>query len=391
MNEPIKTLVEHSLESGKLAPWQRILARWKAVVWAKHILRYALVATIISVIYWGLIASDRYVSEAHIIIQQTNLTGGVNMDFGSIISGFATPNRSDLLLLREYLRSVDMLNKLDQQLDLRSHFSDTRRDVFSRLFSRDLSIEFFHRYFLSRINVELDDYSGVLAVKSQAFDAETAQAMTALMVSEGEKYMNELVHHLAANQVEFLENRVREVGEKALAARQDVLAFQNRHGMVAPQGLAQSLTEIIYRLEGELSKLKTERFTLLSYMKSTAPNVVDLNNKIAAIEKQIQSEQGRLTTPKGGSLNQTVEEFQRVQLTAELLDNSYKATLLALEKVQVETTRTLKKVSVIQSPSKPEYPMEPSRLYNSLVSFMVIFLVAGLVHLTTAIIRDHRD
>ena len=112
--------------------------------------------------YWGLVASDRYVSEAHVIIQQTDMAMVQPMDLSSLFGMSSAPNRADQLLLRDHLLSVDMLLKLDEKLGLREHYSDRRRDPISRMWSTDLSQEWFYRYHLSRVSVEFDEYAGVL-------------------------------------------------------------------------------------------------------------------------------------------------------------------------------------------------------------------------------------
>jgi len=86
-----------------------------------------------------------------------------------------------------------------------------------------------------------------------------------------------------------------------------------------------------------------------------------------------------------------VEEFQRLEMAAQFAQDVYKTALVALEKSRVEATRTIKKVSVLQSPTLPQYPLEPSRIYNIIVFIRVTLLLAGIVHLLAAIIRDHED
>ena len=51
----------------------------------------------------------------------------------------------------------------------------------------------------------------------------------------------------------------------------------------------------------------------------------------------------------------------------------------------------LKKVAVLQSPFQPQYPVEPRRVYNTVVFILVALLIAGVMHLIAAIIRDHQD
>ena len=51
----------------------------------------------------------------------------------------------------------------------------------------------------------------------------------------------------------------------------------------------------------------------------------------------------------------------------------------------------LKQVSILQSPSLPEYATEPRRIYNALVTLLVGVLLAGIVKLLEGIVRDHVD
>lgn len=350
----------------------------------------AIIASLLASLYWGFIASDRYVSEAHVIIQRTDLASGRGMDFSSLLGGMGGSS-TDQLLLRSYMLSVDMLNKLDGQLQLRAHYSDPQRDLLSRMWSRETPLEWFHRYYLSRVSVELDGSSGALVVKAQAYDAKTAQAITTLLVAEGERFMNAMAHRLAEEQVAFLEQQVGDMRERAIQARKGMLDFQNRKGMVSPQGSAENVATIINKLEGQLTELQTRRSAMLGYLMPNSADSVELNLQIDAIEKQLAQEKRRLASPSGKALNETVEEYQRLQLNAEFAQDIYKTALVALEQGRIEATRTLKKVSVLQSPTQPEYPLEPRRIYNTIVFVLVALLIAGIVHLIAAIIRDHKD
>lgn len=351
----------------------------------------AVIASLLATFYWGLIASDRYVSEAHIVIQQTDLAGGQSTDIMSLLGGGGGINRADQLFLRDHLLSVDMLEKLNSRLNLRGHFSDSDHDLLSRMWFEDASIERFHRYYLSRVSVELDDYSGVLVIQAQAYDPKMAHEIVTMLVSEGEQFMNTLSHALAQEQVNFLEKQVMNIGERTMETRQTVLRFQNENGLLSPQGTAENITGIINGLESRLAELKTRKATMLGYLMPDSSDVKEIGLQIGAVEKQINRERGRLAAPNGNTLNRTVEEFQRLQLNAEFVQDIYKTTLMALEKGRIEATRTLKKVSVLQTPSKPQYPLEPRRIYNSVVFMLGALLVAGVVHLLSAIIRDHKD
>ena len=78
----------------------------------KYIFRCIYVLAFASIVYCGL-ASDRYVSEAVVMVQNTDSASSSNsLDLLSMISGTAG-NASDQLILTDYLTSLDMLKKLD--------------------------------------------------------------------------------------------------------------------------------------------------------------------------------------------------------------------------------------------------------------------------------------
>lgn len=357
----------------------------------RRILRAAVVVSILVMLYWGVIASNRYVSEAHVIVQSTDVTYGQEMELSTLLGSLGGSSGADQLLLRDHLLSVDMLNKLDAALQLRAHYSDGARDVFSRMWAEDVPLERFHAYYLSRVSVELDERAGVLVIKAQAYDPGMAHAITTMLVEEGERFMNAMAHRLAEEQVQFLEQQVASMSERAIQARRALLDFQDQEGLVSPEDTAENLAGIINGLQAQLADLQARRSAMLGYLMEGSADIVRVDQQIAAIEKQIEREQVRLTSKAGPALNETVERYQRLQMSAEFAQEVYKSALVALEKGRIEATRMLKKVSVLQTPTVPQYALEPRRLYNTIVFILVALLIASIAHLIAAIIRDHKD
>jgi capsular polysaccharide transport system permease protein len=384
----------------KQSPLARLSAR--IVAWAQNFLVPAalrrrlfaatLLLNLLAGIYWGVIASDRYVSEAHVIVQRTDMAAGASSDFAGLLSGLGGgSNHADQMLLRDYLLSPEVLRKLDARLKLRQHFSDDRYDALSRMSAGDESIEKFLSYYRKRVSVNLDDYSGVLVVRAQAFEPVMAQAIVQVMLEEGERHLNELGHQLAREQVKFLEQQVADTSARALAARQEVIRYQNEKGLVSPQSEIETRAGIAASLLARQAELNTRRAAMLAYLMPDSPRIQELDAQISALERQINTEKGNLAAPGGNTLNATVEEYQRLTMAAEFAGALHKTTLTALERGRVEAMRLLKKVSVTQSASLPEYPLQPRRGYNFIVFLIVSMLVSGILHLIAAIIRDHKD
>jgi capsular polysaccharide transport system permease protein len=352
---------------------------------------FVILLCMLAAVYWGIIASDRYISESHIVIQQTQMSATQTMNLSSILGGSPAPDRADQMLLRDHLLSIDMLEKLDKKLSLREHYSDRRRDPISRMWGKDLSTEWFYWYYLLRTTVEFDEYAGVLVVRAQAYTPEQAHAITSFLVEEGERYMNDMAHRLAQQQVGFIEKQVEQIYERVMRARMAMVAYQNEQNLVSPEGTAEYLFGIVNTLEGQLVSLNTQRNAALGYLNPNSPTVMDLDLQIAAVKKQISKEQARLTSSNRQTLNRNVEEFQRLKMNAEFAQEVYKTALASLEQARVDAGRTIKMVSVIQSPTSPQYALEPRRIYNTVVFVLVTLIIFGIVSLIRAIVRDHQE
>lgn len=354
----------------------------------KHPLWLAIALAIAATaVYWSFWATDRYVSEANVVLQSAQVAQPT-LNFASILRGGSS---HDLLMLRDHLLSVDMLKKLDAALDLRAHYSDDRIDIFSRLWSADEPIERFHRYYLKRVSVELDEYTQVLRVKVQAYDPAMAQRIATLLLKEGEAHMNAMGQRLAAEQVRFIERQVEDLNRRVVEAREAMLAYQNEHGLVSPTGKVEGLNAVVTALEGELARLSARRQAIAAFQSERSPEMIRLNAQINAVRSQIELEQARLAGRTGDPLNKISAGFDSLRLQLEFALEMYSSALTALETTRVEAARTLQQVSILQNPTSPEYSTEPRRLYNITV-FTILALLAGLVvHLLVAIIRDHRD
>jgi capsular polysaccharide transport system permease protein len=375
--------------------WAAGYARGKAFLTPQRMFqllsRLISIYTILAIPYWLFVASDRYVSEADVIIQRTDQVNGPGVDVASIVSGSGGPNRSDQLLLREYLLSEDMLKKLDASLDLRSHYSNWHRDPITRFWFRNAPIEWFYRYWLSRSDVNYDDYSGVLRIQAQAYDSKTAHAIVNLMVMYGEEHMNQMGHQLAQAQVDFLAKQVTVAHDRLMDVTQTLIDFQNKKGLVSPQSTAESLNTLIAKLEAQRTDAQTQLASLPASLNPDHPIILLLKRNLVALGAQIAQKRAELASPSKGTLNYTVEEFQRLQMNVNFVQDLYKTALSALEKGRMDAARTLKKVSILQTPTVPDYPLEPRRLYNILVTLLLAGALAGGMYLAKSIVLDHVD
>jgi capsular polysaccharide transport system permease protein len=372
-----------------------LLGAWRSLkefLRSNKIMGTALVLSFIVTCYWLLIASDRYLSEAIVVVEDATLVGAAPTSASSLLSSITgSPGRSDQMVLQNYLLSNDMLIFLDKKLDLRGHYSSWKHDPFSRLMFKDMSQERFLQYYLSRVTVEYDDYSGQITIQAQAFDPVMAHAITTLLVEKGEAYYNDMEHQIAEKQVAFLETEVERWQQKSKDADLKLLDFENAHNLLSPPDTATTMMGAIDQMHIQKAALETQRSALLGYLTPNNPAVINMNMQIEAIDKQVAKEKSELTSSHSKTLNNISEEFLRLKMDADFATATYQTALTALEAGQVGASRLIKKVSVIEHPTMPEASMMPTIWINSLVFTVISLMAAGIIALLTAIVRDHRD
>ncbi|MTW22670.1 chain-length determining protein [Allochromatium palmeri] len=354
----------------------------KHPVWSLIIL-----STLVAAFYWSLIATDRFVSRANVVLLSAQINkAGVGLS--GILSG---QTNNDLLILRDFMLSTDMLAQLQAQLDLRAHYSNPDIDWFSRLSAPDVPTEDFHDYVLKRISVELDEYAQVLRISAQAYEAEMARRIVALLLEAGEEQMNAMGHRLAEEQVRFIEKQVETARQQMIEDGDRLLSYQNEHGLVSPTETVGSLSSVVAKLESELASLQARKAALSVSQSARSPEMMKLDSEIKGMREQIASERARLARASGNALNRLAAEYELLRLQYEFSNKLYSSAVTALENTRVEAARALKQVSVLQTPTLPEYPTRPRRLHN-ITTFAIFAALAGLIlQLLIAIIRDHKD
>lgn len=342
----------------------------------------------IAILYFGFMASDRYVSRAELMIKQADqikmLPDALSM------LGIGGSNHQDVLLIQDYLKSWDMLAKLDKELALKSHYQSGDADYFSRL-SNDVSREDFIKYYHKHLGLHLDELSGVLTIELQTFDPQYGQQVVGLMLKESERFINKLGHQVALDQLAFVEKEVDRAYQRLQNEKAKVLAFQNSHQLISPESTSSARLGVVSQIEGELVRQQAELKQLHSYMKESAPAVVSVQSRVDALAKQLEQERSKLTGLDKDAMNEITAGYMDVQTQATLAADLYKTGLISLEQARVEAYRKLKHLLVISQPTLAEDAEYPRRLYNLATVGVLLCLFYGLMVMGLATLREHQD
>jgi capsular polysaccharide transport system permease protein len=322
--------------------------------------------TLAGAIYFGLIASNRYVSEARFAIRAA--VGAADKG-GSDSSGAGSGASSqmvaqDTLITHEYILSRPMLETLEAQLPLREWFSRDSIDYFSR-FDPDKPVEKFLRYWKRRVSVGVEAGSGIMSVEVEAFDPDESLAIAKAVMKEAERMVNDLSVKLREDAVAESTRELKLAEQRMTKIRLATRDLRNREGVLD----AQKSNEVNLKM---ITEMRASRINLAVQLaigqRDLGPEsrriidikqqIKDLDENIARIERESTSQdpdQKRL-------LSDALTRFEGLESDRKNAEKYYQQVLTAHERARIIAARQIEFFSPIVEPVKAESSTEPRRL-----------------------------
>ncbi|MCD8524033.1 MAG: lipopolysaccharide biosynthesis protein [Saccharospirillaceae bacterium] len=358
--------------------------------WAKMgSFAFVVLASMILIGYFGIIASPRYVSEAQFVVKQS---GSSDLPIAGLASlGAVTGTMRDALIIKEFIESRDMAVSLDESIGLKGHYQQAGADWFSRL-SASATVEDYVDYYKKHLHVHHDEMSDIVYVEVQAFDPEFALLLANKVLELSEKFINSIGNKMATEQLRYAQGEVERSHDILKQQQARLLAFQDDNKLYSPEQEGGALVQAINGLQAEIIKADARLKELRAVMRDDAPEVRSQRNLIDSLTKQLAEEKSRLTSSTGDqSLNKVNTIYQEIKLSVELASDLYKSSLASLESVRADAYRKLKHLLIVQYPALAEEDKYPRRAYNILTWFVTLLLMYLVGRLVFAIVKEHKD
>jgi capsular polysaccharide transport system permease protein len=361
---------------------------------SRNFLFVAIVAlpTLAALLYYGLLASDVYVSESRFIVRNPQHQVDANL-FSAMLQGPTLQRaQDDTYLVHDYILSRDALKMADEKLGVRRIYSDTHADFIDRFPGPawwDESFEALHRYWQKRVSVDLDPTSSIAVLKVQAFNPADAQHVNDLLLQLGEQLINTLnersrndLIRFAADEVKLAEERMKDASAKLSVYRGKQSVYEpDRQASIQLQGVAK-INEELVSTEAQLAQLRQ--------LSPSNPQIPSLVTKADALRRAAASENAKVA---GGaaSFSSRAPDFERLALERTFADRQLGTALAALETARSEAQRKQLYLERLVSPNLPDQAIEPRRI-RSIVTVLALSLIAwGVVSLLVASVREHAD
>ncbi|RAP65281.1 ABC transporter permease [Achromobacter sp. HZ01] len=350
------------------------------------------VPMILAVLYYSFFALDRYVSTAQVAVRQVGNNEAPQIPgLAVMLSGLNPTSREETLYLREFLTSQDMLNVLQQKANWSEHYANRWRDPLYWL-SSDAQREDLLDYYRRLVTAHFDEQTGLLNVSVEAFDAEFAEKVLKIMLGESERFVNELSHRMAREQMAFAQSELAKARAAYEERREDMLVFQSNNSLLDAEATAKARANIIAELEANLTKERTTLKGLLATLSANTPQIRQQRNRIQALEQQLAAEIQRLVSQKDGDkLNVVASRYRNLTIDAAIAEEAYKFAVSSVESARIEASKKLRSLVTVVSPNAPDKAIYPDRAYNLITIFIALLLLYGIARFVIATIEDHRD
>lgn len=349
--------------------------------------------TVLSAIYFGAIAADRYVSESSFVVRSANNQSNVS-NLGALFQNVGiSRSQDDIYTVQEYMRSRSALGELSKQMPVRS-FYEKGGDIFSQFNGFGLekldSDEAFYQYYSRKVSIDFDAVSGISTLRVQSFDADNSYQINQALLQKGEDLINRINSRARQDTISFAEKAVRTAQDKVATSAEALRTFRTQNGVLDLKEQSSMQAALISKLQDELISIQTQ----LDQVRAVTPDnpqIDGLQTRERSLLGEISRQTKLMTGATGRSIANKAAEYQHLMLDNDLAEKQLTVAIGSLETAKAEAERQQLYLEVVSKPSKPDMAQLPSRLYNTVATLIISLMVYGICSLLSASIREHKN
>lgn len=344
----------------------------------------------ISIVYYGFLASDLYVSQSKFVVRSPEKPTGTALTGLLKSAGFANAG-DEIYAAKEFVASRDALKQLDINGVVRKSYGAKSISMFDRFdpFGFDGTFENLYLYYSKKVSIEYDTASSVTMLTVRAYSPLDAQRFNENLLAMAEATVNRLNERGRADLIRFAQREVNEAQTTARSSALALSAYRNQRGVVDPEKQAVVQLQMISKLQDELIATRTELAQLHEFANRN-PMVPVLNARAASLKEQMDEELGKVAGNRG-SLSSSAAEYQRLLIASQFADKQMTAAMASLEDAQNEARRKQAYVERIVQPNLPDEALEPRRLRSILATIALGLIVWGVASMLFASVKEHMD
>lgn len=349
-----------------------------------------LTPTGLAAIYYGLIASDVYISESRFVVRMPEKSSSSPLGLFLKNTGFST-STDESYTAQEAMTSRDALALLNKNQAFAKALARPEVSIFDRFNPLGMSgtFEDLYRRFKHQVAMEHEASGTITVLRVRAFTPDDARKFNEQLLEIAESTVNHLNERGRTDLIRFADKEVNEAKLKAQTASTAVAAFRQRTQIVDPERQATVQLQMIAKLQDEMIATRSQ-IRAIDDIAPRNPQVTVLRAKLKDLNAEIQRQSADVA---GGdrSLAKAAVEFQRLQLDNEVAQKTLAGALASLQEARNEAQRKQAYVERIAQPNLPDAPLEPRRWRGFFSVLLLGFVTYMATSMLLAGLKEHRD
>ena len=367
-------------------------ARWMARHWMVvfSFLLMVVAPVLVSGYYLWNRAADQYISRVGFSVRTEDSSSAMDLLGG--LTNLSGSSSSDTDILYEFLQGQELVQRIDDQLDLRTIWSrvDPEQDpIFA--FHAPGAIEDLVDHWGRQVRIHYD--AGLLDLEILAFDPVDARNIAQLIFEESNAMINQLSAIAREDAISYARDELEQAEERLAAARVAIAQWRNENQTVDPTADTAGQMGLVTNLQAQLAEALIE----LDILRDTTareddPRITQAERRIAVIEDRIAAERAVIGANGTGGVAfaDLVGEYERLQVDLEFAQQAYTTSLAAFDSARNEARRQSRYLAAHVRPTLAESSEYPDRPMQLATIAIFAFLIWSVLVLAVYSLRDRR-
>ena len=343
--------------------------------------------------YLWTFAEDQYGSTTGFAVRAEEAGSASDLFTGLLgPAGGTTARDSDILY--EYVRSQEIVEEIDAELNLRAHYSEYWPTDWMFSIWPDVSLEWLVWYWSRITRISYDQPTGLMEVRVVAFDADYAQSVARAVVQKSQARINDISIQAREDAMRYALEDADNALENLRAARGAMSQFRTRTGIVDPAADIQSRLGVMNNLQQSLADALIEYDLLRDTASPTDPRVTNAQRRIEVIRERIAAERQTFASDSSelGGLDEDypslISEFESLTVDREFAEQSYATARAALDLARDNAARQSRYLATYIQPTHAETPEFPRRFVLTGLATLFLLMTWGIITLVFYSVRD---
>ena len=346
----------------------------------------------LSIVYFGLIASDVYISESRFVVyspSQSFSASGLGSLLGSMTGNNSSSAANDI---HDYIESWDAMTALDQSFNLKTVYGNRDIDVIDRfgglLYPFVNNVELL-RYYRSMVLDSIDSTSGITKLTVHAYSAADAKKINAFLLQKSQDIVNQMNDTAHRKAVSYAQTQVEQAEKNLRSATLTLAQYRNRQKIFSPPAQSTLQLTMVTKLQEQLIVEKNKLDAIRTHAPKN-PQLSVLAGNIRTLEKQIADETEKVSGSDQSLASKDIK-YEGLVVDQMLAQKLLEAAVTSLEQAKVTAQKQELYLETISQPNLPDAAQKPKRFQDILATLLVSLVVWGASTIVVAGVREHHD